>query len=282
MAYLKEIELHILMWIQSFATPSLDVIWQCITMLGEETWMVLLLCYLYWCRRKDAALFFSFTLFTSLTVNSLLKNIFQFARPIGEPGIRVLREQTATGFSFPSGHSQLGATAFASLGFWLRQKRFLLLAVAVSLLIGYSRMYLGVHYPKDVLVGILLGWMISYLCYQLYTHCHKTYLLFFLIGAFAIGAMALFPGKTGYQSMGLLGGFLLGSWVEDRFILSQPEKGESLRKTYRWILGVCGLLAIKLGLEALPQTPFLWLAGYFFLAAYIYAIYPFIYTKLKL
>ncbi len=282
MANFSEVELNILIWIQSFATPSLDVIWQCITMLGEETWMVLAFSYLYWCYRKDMALYLSFSLFSGLAVNSVLKNVFHLARPMGEPGIRVLREETATGYSFPSGHSQLGSAAFSSLYFWWRKKRLLFLAIIASLLIAYSRLYLGVHYPKDVIVGLLLGWAVSYLCYYGYTHVRRRYLLFFLVGIVAVAAMLCFPGKTAYQSAGLFAGFFLGSWVEDRFITFQPYQGARLRRVYRWILGVCGIFAIKLTIEMFSPSPLLWVCGYGFLAFYIYALYPLIFTKLKL
>ena len=282
MANFSEVELNILIWIQSFATPSLDVIWQCITMLGEETWMVLAFSYLYWCYRKDMARYLSFSLFSGLAVNSVLKNVFHLARPMGEPGIRVLREETATGYSFPSGHSQLGSAAFSSLYFWWRKKRLLFLAIIASLLIAYSRLYLGVHYPKDVVVGLLLGWAVSYLCYYGYTHVRRRYLLFFLVGIVAVAAMLCFPGKTAYQSAGLFAGFFLGSWVEDRFITFQPYQGSRLRRVYRWILGVCGIFAIKLTIEMFSPSPLLWVCGYGFLAFYIYALYPLIFTKLKL
>lgn len=282
MAYLQQIELNILMWIQSFSTPALDVIWQCITMLGEETWMVLAFCYIYWCYRKDMALFLSFTLFTSLTCNSLLKNMFRLPRPIGEPGIRVLREHTATGFSFPSGHSQLGATAFAGLSYWYGKKKYFFGAVIVSLLIGYSRMYLGVHYPKDVVVGLLLGWGISYLCYLLYRRVKKTYGLFFVTWLFSLGCTFFFPDKTAWQCLGLFTGFVLGSWVEDRFVQFNPGAGSRLRKLYRWILGICGILGIKLLLEQCPDTVAFYVGGYFFLAFYMYCLYPLIFQKLRL
>ncbi len=282
MAYLKAIELNIIMWIQSFATPSLDVIWQCITMMGEETWMVLVFSYIYWCYRKDMALFLSFSLFSGLAVNSVLKNMFHLARPMGEPGVRVLRAETATGYSFPSGHSQMGAAAFSSLYFWWKKKKLLFLAIVASLLIAYSRLYLGVHYPKDVITGLLLGWGVSFLCYYGFTHVHRRYLLFLVVGGIAVLGMLLFPGKTAYQSAGLFIGFFLGSWIEDRFIVFQPYQGSKLRRIYRWILGVCGILAIRLAIDLFVPSPLVWLTGYGFLAFYIYALYPLIFTKLRL
>ena len=282
MVYLQEMELHMLRWIQSFATPTLDILWQCITMLGEETWMVLLFSYIYWCRKKEMGLFFSFALFTSLGVNSTLKNVFQMSRPIGEEGIRVLREHTATGYSFPSGHSQLGATALSSLGLWLQHKKGLLAGVFLSCLVAYSRMYLGVHYPKDVLVGLLLGWGIGYVCYWLYLHIRRKYLLFFFTWVGMTIFTVLFPGKTAWQGLGLFTGFVFGSWCEDRFIDFHPEMGSKTRKLFRWCLGVCGILGIKLILDAFPQTAITFVCGYALLSLFIYCIYPLLFQKLNL
>lgn len=282
MTTLKAIELHILLWIQSFATPFGDVFWQWMTMLGEETWMVLAVSYIYWCRRKDLGLYLSFSLFCGVAVNSLLKEVFHLARPMGEPGIRVLREETAVGYSFPSGHSQLGSGIFASLYAWCRGKKLLLLAVAASLLIGYSRLYLGVHYPKDVVAGLVLGWAVSFLCYYGDTLCRRRYLLFFLAAVLSIVGMLCFPGKAVYQSAGLCSGFFLGSWVEDRFIAFSPCAGSKRRCLCRWLLGVVGVLFLKLGLEMATPSPPVWLWGYGFLAFYIYGLYPLLFSKWKL
>ena len=101
-------ELELLRYIQSGASPVLDAFFIGITMLAEPALWVLLLAWIYWNRDKTAGRFISYTVFTSLCFGNGLKEIFRMPRPIGEPGIRTIYAETATGYSFPSGHSQIG------------------------------------------------------------------------------------------------------------------------------------------------------------------------------
>src|SRR5690554_2577843 len=107
-------ELDLLRALQSIHSPFLDRFFEVITMLGEEVFIVPLLAILFWTVNKKFGEVLAFTIFTSLLLNNSLKDLFSFDRPIGEEGIRTLRPETATGKSFPSGHSQnAGATAGA-------------------------------------------------------------------------------------------------------------------------------------------------------------------------
>ena len=105
-------ELALLKWIQSFSSPFLDGLFQLITMLGEQWAVVLALALSYWVIDKNMGEEFAFTLLISGLCNNILKGVFRFERPIGQEGIRTLRAHTATGYSFPSGHSQNAATLY--------------------------------------------------------------------------------------------------------------------------------------------------------------------------
>ena len=129
---------------------------QLITMLGEQWAVILVLAVSYWAFDKKTGEELAFTLLVSGLSNNILKGFFRFERPIGIDGIRTLRAHTATGYSFPSGHSQNAATLYffpARRGGGWRWAA----AAVVSLLVGLSRLYLGVHYPKDVAAGLALG-----------------------------------------------------------------------------------------------------------------------------
>lgn len=84
-----------------------------VTMLGEQ-WAVVsgLSAVIYWVIDKNMGEEFAFTLLISGLCNNILKGVFRFERPIGQEGIRTLRAHTATGYSFPSGHSQNAATLY--------------------------------------------------------------------------------------------------------------------------------------------------------------------------
>ena len=116
-------ELALIQLIQQFPHQIGDVLFQIITMAGEETvvFLVFLSVYFLWDKTKGEQL--AFVVCTSLLVNVTLKELFQFPRPIGEPGIRSLRLVTARGYSFPSGHSQSASGLFFFLAGQFRSKK---------------------------------------------------------------------------------------------------------------------------------------------------------------
>lgn len=165
------------LFIQSVSTPWLDTIVKLMTHLGDKVLIFLItaiiLAVLYF-RRQYTALFMTATIVGGAAVlNVLLKAVFARARPDV-----LLALITEDGFSFPSGHA-MGATAFAlaivALAYclqWPRRRTVVLIAVGYALLIGLSRIYLGVHYPSDVIAGICVsvGWGV--LVYVLFRHCN--------------------------------------------------------------------------------------------------------------
>ncbi|CAM3961060.1 phosphatase PAP2 family protein [Staphylococcus schweitzeri] len=144
---------------ESFITTSI--------MLGAtkvgEVWAMLcisllLVAYLMLKRHKIEALFFALTMALSGILNPALKNIFDRERPT------LLRLIDITGFSFPSGHA-MGSTAYFGSGIYIlnrfghgNSKGLLIgLCSVMILLISISRVYLGVHYPTDIIAGIIGG-----------------------------------------------------------------------------------------------------------------------------
>lgn len=132
------------------------------TKIGEVWAMVclslMLVAYLMLKRYKIEALFFVITMSLSGILNPLLKNIFDRERPT------LLRLIDISGFSFPSGHA-MGSTSFFGSAMYIAQRRasgstkgvIIGLCVALILLISISRVYLGVHYPTDIIAGIIGG-----------------------------------------------------------------------------------------------------------------------------
>ena len=111
-------------------------------MLAEPALWVLLLAWIYWNRDKTAGRFISYTVFTSLCFGNGLKEIFRMPRPIGEPGIRTIYAETATGYSFPSGHSQMMATVGSAIPLWYRKNSLWYFFIPLMFLVAFSRMCL--------------------------------------------------------------------------------------------------------------------------------------------
>ena len=116
-----EFELNIIRAIQSIANPFLDGLFQFITMFGEEAILIPLIAVIYWAFNKRMGEFIAYASLTSVLVNGAIKDIFKAKRPIGEPGIRSLRVETATGYSFPSGHTQGTASFWSAIAIYLKK-----------------------------------------------------------------------------------------------------------------------------------------------------------------
>ena len=156
-------QLEILRAIQSIASPALDVLMECVTVLGESAVIMLAFCAVYWCVDKKLGRYLAASMCASVCFNGIVKDFAKAPRPIGEPGIISHRVETATGYSFPSGHTQ-SITAFCASLFLAVKKTGLRAAmILLPLLVGFSRLYLGVHYPADVLGGLAFGWLVSLL-----------------------------------------------------------------------------------------------------------------------
>ncbi len=265
-------ELSLLKWIQSFSSPFLDGLFQLITMLGEQWAMVLILGFTYWIYDKQVGKELAFTLLVNGLCNNILKGIFRLERPIGQEGIRTLRRHTATGYSFPSGHSQNAAALYffpaRKKGGWLYPA-----AAAVSLGVGLSRLYLGVHYPKDVAAGLVLGTASVFICPILWRRFSFEKMLAGLAGVCLV--LTLLLGQRDlYKAFGLLLGFWGGIVFEEKFV-GFAIPASAAKKALRFSLGLvlCGGLAFVLK-QIFPAAVFWDAARYTVLAFFALGLYP--------
>ena len=150
--------LQLSQWVQSWSTDFLDLLFAAITLLGNEDTYLLWVPLLYWSINKKVGQRLFFLILLSTWLNEGLKNLFALPRP--DPSI-VEHKVEAVGYGFPSNHAQTGAVVvWGYLAAQIRRWWFTLVAMIVILLIGFSRIYLGVHFTQDVLGGWLLGLLV--------------------------------------------------------------------------------------------------------------------------
>lgn len=139
--------------LESLRTPALDAFMAAITQLGDETVFMVLAITVFWCVSKRQGYYVFAVGLGGTVVNQWLKLIFRIPRPwVLDPSFTIVESArgAATGYSFPSGHTQnivgtLGCLAVANKQKWLR-----ICCAVFIILVPFSRMYLGVHTPLDV------------------------------------------------------------------------------------------------------------------------------------
>lgn len=246
--------MEVLKFIQQIHNPFLDQVFINITKLGEQVFLILALGIIFWCINKKAGYKIGFALLSSTLLNSTLKNIINEKRPIGAKGIRSLRTETATGSSFPSGHTQGTAAFWTGLMLWIKKLWIYILGTLVIMLVGISRMYLGVHWLQDVLVGAVLGVLWTIFTSFIFDYCEKTekktYMLIIMIPAL-IG-LIFFRDKGDYiNSLGVLLGFYIGYIIEGKYI-NFEVKTTIPKQIIKVVIGLAGVAIMFLISQHVP------------------------------
>jgi hypothetical protein len=126
------------------------------SLLGDEEFFLLLMPVLYWCISAVLGVRVGFILLLSANLNYILKLVFHGPRPYWYSS-HVLALSAEPTFGMPSGHAQNAVAVWGLLATALRRRWAWAVASALIVTIGLSRIYLGVHFPSDVLVGWLIG-----------------------------------------------------------------------------------------------------------------------------
>jgi membrane-associated phospholipid phosphatase len=248
-------ELQFLKWLESVRTGFLTALFEGITFLGEETLIILLVVALWFAVDSRLAQKVFFVTICSTGLNGIVKNIAQVPRPF-DKGVLPVRKQTATGFSFPSGHTQNFATCSTFFAIKFR-KKWLTVVVAIFIaLVAFSRLYLGVHYPSDVIVGVVLGVGMAFLGNYLFDRVKEvkklyvSVLILFLpfVVYFLIAANERFADF--FKVFGMMGGLTLVAFLQEK---SEPLSYDVpwWKKLLRIVIGVAIAFVFKEGLKVL-------------------------------
>ena len=148
--------MRLLYLLEKIRFPAMDALMQTITRLGEETAFLVLALIVFWCIDKKKGYYLLAVGFLGTLSNQFLKLVCRIPRPWVRDGNFTIVEaarEAASGYSFPSGHSQTAVGTFGCLAYTAKRRYVRWICIAVMALVPFSRMYLGVHTPVDVLVG---------------------------------------------------------------------------------------------------------------------------------
>ncbi len=260
-----------LYFLERLRTPFLDAFFSAVTRLGEENFFIVVALLVFWCIDKKRGYLVLTVGFFGTVINQFLKLAFRVDRPwMTDPDFSIVESAraAATGYAFPSGHTQNAVGTFGVLGVTSKRLWLRILCGAAVLLVPFSRMYLGVHTPLDVGVAFITAVLLIVLFIPVFKnigrHPHAMYIIF---GAMSVSSAALlayawlygFPatidienltsGRTDAASLfGMTLGILLAYPLEHRYVKFET-KASLLAQALKLTTGLILTLAIKSGLK---------------------------------
>jgi len=244
--------LNFIIMIQKIDTPLLDSFFRAITLLGDELFYLLLFPFLLWCVDFYLGIRVGIIFLLSVYVNTGVKEIFQQPRPFDI--LPEIQKVHASGYGFPSGHAQSSLVVWGSIAYWKKQTWIRNLSVLLILLIGFSRIYLGVHFPTDILGGWLFGGLILGLSYFIFLKIKLDFIqgnmIFKIIGItlFPVLLLQIQSSPDMISSVAALTGVGYGLL----FFSSSIEgirPGNWLQRLISFLVGVIGIGILYLGLK---------------------------------
>lgn len=258
-----------LYWLEEIRVPGLNEFMLTITHLGEETAFLALALIFFWCVDKKKGYYIMTVGFIGTMANQFLKLWFRIPRPwVKDPNFTILEQarEAAGGYSFPSGHTQNAVGTFGSIAAASQKSWVKILCVTLAVLVGLSRMYIGVHTPQDVLVAATMAVILVFgLKPVIFKGGDKAMkILLSVMIAMALGLLAFvelypFPEdvdvhnlesgvKNAYTMIGSLAGVAVVYVLDEkrvRFSEKAPLPGQILKG----VLGLAVVLLVKEGLR---------------------------------
>ena len=286
--------------LEKIRTPFLDAFFSAATRLGEELVFMAVAIVIFWCVSKRHGYFILACGFIGTVANQVLKLVFRIPRPwVKDPSFTIVESarEEATGYSFPSGHTQNATTTFGGIARSSGNKAIRIISLICLVLVAFSRMYLGVHTPLDVFVSLFIGAVLVLALYPLFSSEERfarsmPYLLFsmLLFGAAYLIYVSVVAGRDGgadenvvsglenaYKLTGALAGMLVAYALDRRFIKFRTE-GNILCQVLKTLLGLLVILLIKEGLKPLfgliTDSAAMDAARYFILVVVAGAVWP--------
>ncbi len=259
----------ILYFFEKLRCPVLDVFFSLVTRCGEEMLLIAFALLFFWCINKREGYYLLSVGLLGLLANQMLKILGRVPRPwVKDPDFTIVesaREQ-ASGYSFPSGHTQSAVGLFGSIARWNRGRALRIGCIALALLVAISRMYLGVHTLWDVGVSLLLASAFVLLLHPLFVKMtenpKRIYLFFGIVLSVAVACLLFvflyrFPADTdpdnlisARKNLCRLVGFALAAnvvyFLDERYIRFSTE-ASLLAQCLKYIVGAAVIVGGAFG-----------------------------------
>ncbi|MBN1103828.1 MAG: phosphatase PAP2 family protein [Deltaproteobacteria bacterium] len=277
--------------IQGFS-PGLDAPFRVLTFLGNEGFYLFLLPLIYWCLDKRTGIRLSVLFLLSAYVNDVAKTLFGQPRPF-EYDSRVRPLARAEGGGLPSGHTQHAVVVWGYLSLRFGRLWAWCVAALLMVLIPLSRLYLGVHFPTDLLGGYILGALLLILYVRLEPRVEALFkargLIWQLAAALCVPGLLILLAPAGAKSAlaagATLTGIAVGMVLEERWVRFQSG-GHWKKMALRFLIGTAVSLAIWAGLKAgfrsLDPEPLFRFVRYGLLGLWVAAGAPWLFCRLGL
>ena len=300
--------MKLLYLLESLRTPAGDWLMSGITHLGGETAFLAVAIFIFWCVDKHEGYYLLTVGFLGTVLNQFLKLLCRIPRPwVLDPDFTIVESARAeaTGYSFPSGHTQNAIGLFGGMARWGGRRWVRLGLTALALVIAFSRMYLGVHTPADVGVSLVLAAALVLGLYPLMRRAQEKprYMGYVLAAMLVVsGTFVVFVEAYGFSAdmdaenlasgignawkmLGAVAGMTL-AWLLDRRYIHFETQAVWWVQVIKVAVGMALLLAIKSGLKA-PLLALLGhegLAGgvrYFLLVLVAGAVWPLVFRPMS-
>lgn len=259
------------------------------TAFGEQIITWLALAFIYWCVDKHAGQLMALNVSLACTWNQFIKWKCRIDRPwVRDERIVPVQKALAGagGYSFPSGHTQRAAAVWGALGacLWEKKERAVSIVCWVILaVVAFSRNYLGVHTPQDVLAALALGIAVIFVSGRALCWADKGDNRDIIVAGTGCLLCFLPMLKAGCLSNAGAGIGLLAGWViERRFIGFETREGWA-KRCVRFAIGGAGILFIltvlQPALNTVMESKYAGFFTSFSLAVFIMAVYPFFFAK---
>lgn len=268
--HLGGMNVSFLHWLERIRCPVLDVLMQGFTELGSEVVFLVIALVLFWCVDKKRGYYLLTVGFFGTILNQFLKLLCRIPRPwVRDPSLSIVESARAgaTGYSFPSGHTQNVVGTFGALAVTSKKRWFQVLCGCAVILVPFSRMYLGVHTPADVCTAWLTAALLVALMKPV-VYNEKKWVFPVTLGIMSLCAVgfvlyvetARFPAdmdetnlaegvKNAYSLLGALLGMIIAYCLDEKK-LHFPVKALWWAQILKVALGLGLTMAVRLVLKA--------------------------------